>query len=181
MSAIKAAADFAVEAAAIHKHIAAGEQEFRLAARELISVRDRLRHGQWLPWLKASGINERTARRLIDEFHHPDKAYDRRAKQAVRNESLKSATSDRFADNIVEFPEPSEPAGDDRPNAVRDFEEGPVAWVNRAASAKNMAAYAPLETCPTSRKMLVAAKEVVAAWNTIIKHIETEIHHGKAS
>lgn len=175
MGATKSVADFSVEAAAIHKHIAAGEQEFRLAARELVSVRDRLAHGHWQPWLKENGIAYSTAMRLISDYHHPEKADERRCKD--RERKAKPLGSERFADNVVEFPEP-EGERDDRPDAVREFEEGPVAWVNRAASARNMASYAPLETCPVSRKMLTAAKEVVGAWNVIINHIEKGLHHG---
>ena len=179
MSAEPAPNLFQAEAAAIHKHIAAGEREFGLAARELVSVRDRLRHGQWLPWLEVNGFARSTAHRLIQEYHHPDKADERRASNAARErENRKRPTCETFDDNIVEFPELSR---DDRPDAVREFEEGPVAWLNRAASAKTMATYAPIETCPSSRKMLEAAREVVEAWNLIIKHVEEEMSHEQAS
>lgn len=96
---------FAREADSIKRHIANGEREFGSAAEELISVRDRLRHGQWLPWLKANGFEPRTAQRLIDEYHYPEKADDRRAKNAERErENRKSDTCDAFEDNVIDLP-----------------------------------------------------------------------------
>lgn len=79
---------------------------------------------------------------------------------------------------IVKFPSTEQAPRDDRPDAVREFEEGPVAWVNRASEAKILAGYAPIGTCPISRKMLKAAKEAEKAWTTIIDHIEREMKHG---
>lgn len=168
MGAKAQALDFATEAAAIHKHISAGEQEFRLAARELISVRDRLRHGQWLPWLDANGIARRTAQRLIDEYHHPDKADKRREEQASRNHAAaKNATSGAFEGNVIEFP-----SSDDAPIEAEIDGEDPenyrTAYLLRAEQAIRFAAYSG----PINSETIAVARRVATAWSKLADTLE---------
>lgn len=77
-------------------------------------------------------------------------------------------------------PRPDQPPRDDRPDPVRSFEEGPIAWNNRAVSAANMANYAPFETCPANQKMLKAIEQVIANWTALRERLMEKIDHGKA-
>ena len=152
-----AKADFASEAAAIHKHIAAGEQEFGLAARELVSVRDRMRHGQWLPWLKGNGISPDKAQRIIREHGHPEKGDDRRAKNRERN----TAHVRHLDDNVVAFPDADDP-GDDEETVWRR------GILNRADEAAQLAAYDEgWRDHPIDQALVDAAEQAAQAWGKL--------------
>jgi hypothetical protein len=62
---------FAHESAAVRyrKRIAAAEQHFKIAARNLVHVRDRLPQGQWLPWLKANGFSPSKVQQFISRWN----------------------------------------------------------------------------------------------------------------
>ncbi len=69
---------------------------------------------------------------------------------------------------------PPAPRRDARSPDFRAFEEGPIAWHNRAESAANMATYAPFETCPRTRKMRRAIAHVIAEWTALKKRLDEE-------
>lgn len=76
-------------------------------------------------------------------------------------------------------PRSDQPSRDDRPDPVRSFEEQPIAWSNRAASAANMANYAPFETCPANQQMLKAIEQVIANWTALKERLMEKINHGQ--
>lgn len=73
-------------------------------------------------------------------------------------------------------PKPAESPRDDRSDALKSFEEGPIAWHNRALNAATMAEYAPFETCPKTRKMLKAIELVIVKWTALKESLEKEMN-----
>lgn len=163
MSAKPKTVDFADEAAAIRKHIAAGEQEFSLAARELVSVRDRLRHGQWLPWLKDNGIAARTAQQIIAEYGNPEKKEKRQAYDRQRN----AREPAHLGGNIVEFPS-SDDVDIEAEIDGEDPENYRTAYLLRADQAIRFAAYSG----PVTSETIAVARRVAAAWSKLADTLE---------
>ena len=70
------------------------------------------------------------------------------------------------------------PDEDDDNLSPEDVAKPPSMWAGRAQSAAVMAAYAPVESCPVTQTMLVAAEKVVKAWSEVVNHLEKELNQG---
>ena len=169
---------FVAEGVAIRGFIADGERSFKRAAEKLVEVRKQLPHGAWLPWLEANGIAERTARQLIDEHAHPEKADKRRADQATRDREARNRP--RMADldggNVVPLRQPeADDEEEDYGPCDSDETIRKRGFLNRAGDALRLAKYDDLAGFKPDKEVVKAVAAAAAAWNVLLLKLKESV------
>lgn len=138
-----------------------GETAYAQCGAHLRNIKAGVKHGEFLPWLKANKIDRVTAARWMREAAQPEKAEQRREKNRKPNVSRVAHLPDDDVHKGTLGTHPSE----------LTFEHSPTAWFNRTNEAKAIAEYAPLETCPRTPKMKKAVRQAIEAWTVVYNHI----------
>jgi hypothetical protein len=71
------------------------EADTQDAARLLLQAREKVAHGEWIPWLRSQKISVSTAERLIREFKHPAIQAERKLYQLEKNAAAKARRAQR--------------------------------------------------------------------------------------